>query len=202
MEIERKRKDVVLTCSEKEAGVIAAVLSYDRDDCAVSCPYLKMDVCRVDWGTQHKEACHDLATQIWKFLRPVEPGKDNAIYLSGPGWLTRYECDVFNTVAALCQEPRREITIAPADLCEAIHGKPQGTDRIIEINRIIRKLALTKRDTKNSILLGCAHDLLDVELVMMPDNFWGMRIMCPSVERLEFEDIVYLGGCTGRFYPQ
>ena len=196
MEIERNGKDIVLRCSEIEAGMIAAVLTYDRDDCASGCPFLETDICRITWNRYHWEACADLGEKIGEFLRPVEPEEDNGIYLSAEaGWLTRYECSVFNTVAALCQEPRREITIAPADLCEAIHGKPQGTDRIIETNRIIRKLALTKRDTKNSILLGCAHDLLDVELVMMPDNFWGMRIMCSSVERLNFEDIVYLGGC-------
>lgn len=190
MEIERKAKKIVLTCSEKEAEVIAALLVNDRGECAWDCPYWSEDDCKTDSGNQ---VCVEMAEQIREVL-PSEP--DNGIYLSAEaGWLTRDECTVFNTVAALCQEPRREITIAPADLCEAIHGKPQGTDRIIEINRIIRKLALTKRDTKNSILSGCAHDLLDVDLVMMPDNFWGMRIMCTSVERLEFEDIVYLGGC-------
>lgn len=189
MEIERKSKKIVLTCSEKEAGVIAAMLDNEREGCCSwDCPNNKARYyCE-------EQTCIGLAEQIRSVLPQEEP--DNGIYLSAEaGWLTRYDCTVFNIVATLCQEPRREITIAPADLCESIHGKPQGTDRIIEINRIIRKLALTKRDTKNSILLGCAHDLLDVDIVMMPDNFWGMRIMCSSVERLEFEDIVYLGGC-------
>ena len=195
MEIERKGENIVLTCSEIEAGAIAAVLTYDRDDCASGCPFLETDICRIIWNRYHWEACADLGEKILEFLRPVEPEKDNAIYLSAPGCLTRYECAVFNAVASLCKEPYGEITIAPEDLCEAIHGKPQGADRIIEVNRIIRKLALTKRDKKNSILLGCAHDLLDVDIVTMPDGFWGMRIMCPSVEWLEFEDIVYLGGC-------
>lgn len=198
MEIERKAKKIVLTCSEKEAEVIAALLVNDRGECAWDCPYWSEADCKTDSGNQ---VCVEMAEQIRSVLPHEEPQlEDTMIYLSGPAWLTRYECTVFNTVASLCQEPRREITIAPADLCEMIHGKPQGTDRIIETNRIIRKLALTKRDTKDSILLGCAHDLLDVDLVMMPDNFWGMRIMCPSVERLEFEDIVYLGGSTGRFF--
>lgn len=192
MEIERKGENIVLTCSEKEAEVIAAMLDNEREGCCSwDCPYEREADCKTDSGNQ---VCIEMAAQIRSVLPQEEP--DNGIYLSAEaGWLTRYDCTVFNSVAALCQEPRREITIAPADLCEAIHGKPQGTDRIIETNRIIRKLALTKRDTKNSILLGCAHDLLDVDLVMMPDNFWGMRIMCSSVERLRFEDIVYLGGC-------
>jgi len=195
MEIERKDGNIVLTCSEIEAGVIASMLDNDRAQCCSwDCPYWKARDCC------DEQACIEMAKQIRTFLPLEEPTpEDDKIYLSGPAWLTRYECEVFNTVAAICEKDYNDITISPEALCEAVRGKASSTE-IIEINRIVRKLALTRRDTKESILAGWAHDILNVDLVMMPDNFWGLRIMCPSVERLRFEDIVYLGGSTGRFH--
>ena len=138
----------------------------------------------------------------------------NNIYLSGPEWLTQYDCDVFNAVAGMFTPEDWSAPIPPGitTTAEKIFQKMRyptpalydamTNDRFWHLRKIsacIRKLALTRESVPELLALDMGSFLLHVSVVMTKWGF-GFAIDRPSIKHLDFDDIIYIGGQTGGFW--
>lgn len=124
----------------------------------------------------------------------------NNIYLSGPEWLTQYDCDVFNAVAGMFKDGEKKVVVTADQIYEAIHsGQIPTLNELAAIIKSVRKLAHFQQRVPELLEYDVGPWLFPVCVVIAGSGL-GFSIQKPCLKRIELSEIIYCGGKTEIFW--